>query len=43
MHTSPLETLTGCVIGRSRAHTVEGGGAMGIKELNHPALAAQVH
>jgi hypothetical protein len=27
MHTSPLVTLTGCIIGRSRAYTVGGGGA----------------
>ncbi len=26
MHTSPLVTLMGCILGRSRAHTVVGGG-----------------
>ncbi len=43
MHTSPLVTLTGCILGRSRAHTVGGGGAGELKELNHPAWAAQVN
>jgi hypothetical protein len=27
MHMSPLVTLTGGILGRSRAHTVGGGGA----------------
>ncbi len=27
MQMSPLVTLTGCILGRSRAHTVGGGGA----------------
>jgi hypothetical protein len=40
MHTSPLVTLTGCIVGRSSAHTVWGWRRKGIKELNHPARAA---